>query len=151
MTPKQFAALIDRFGADLARWPEADQGPAQALLARSDEAALLLRAESRLEAYFKAHDPVQAVDEDRVFRVVAAVQAQVQAQAKLQVRPAPAVRWRIPLFQRRAMPEALRFAGPFAVLAATAMLLGIYFDEMVSHRSAEASSAFPASIWINDL
>ncbi len=50
MTRKRFRDLAACYGADLSRWPAADRGPAEALLAGSPEARLVLREQQDLDA-----------------------------------------------------------------------------------------------------
>lgn len=51
MTPREFERSLDRWGPQLDRWPPAEAGQARALLAVSEDAAELLRAASRVEAF----------------------------------------------------------------------------------------------------
>lgn len=54
MDRARFRALLESYGADCARWPERDRAPAQAFLARSNEAALWLAEEQRLDRMLDA-------------------------------------------------------------------------------------------------
>jgi hypothetical protein len=50
----RFAALLDSFGADLARWPATDAAAARALLAESPGAQALMRDAAGLDAALRA-------------------------------------------------------------------------------------------------
>ncbi|MFH7810802.1 MULTISPECIES: hypothetical protein [Acetobacter] len=50
MTQKRFRYLAECYGADLSRWPVADRGPAEALLAGSTEARLVLQEQQGVDA-----------------------------------------------------------------------------------------------------
>jgi len=59
MDVKAFEDLIDRRGEDMSRWPEAERGGAEQLLAASDEARTLLE-EARTLRKLLAAPPVRA-------------------------------------------------------------------------------------------
>lgn len=50
MTQKRLRYLAECYGADLSRWPAADRGPAEALLAGSPDARLVLREQQGVDA-----------------------------------------------------------------------------------------------------
>ncbi|GBQ27266.1 hypothetical protein ACLRDC_03130 [Gluconacetobacter sacchari] len=50
MTQKRFLFLAESYGADLSRWPPADRGPAEALLAQSPQAHAVLREQQDVDA-----------------------------------------------------------------------------------------------------
>jgi len=54
MTPARFAELIDAYGADAKRWPEAERAAALALLAHAPEARARLEEARRLDALIDA-------------------------------------------------------------------------------------------------
>ena len=54
MDRDRFRALLSAYGADFARWPEDLRAPAQAFLATSNEAALWLAEERRLDQLLDA-------------------------------------------------------------------------------------------------
>jgi anti-sigma factor RsiW len=49
MTPDRFKALAEAYGADIGRWPEAERGEAERLLARAPEAAAIVSDARRLD------------------------------------------------------------------------------------------------------
>jgi hypothetical protein len=53
----EFEAALDRFGADLARWPEPDRQAAQELMERSEAARQLHAAMLAVEAGLRAPPP----------------------------------------------------------------------------------------------
>ena len=58
MTPERFAYLADAYGADLQRWPLAEQGAAQALLDSGKASAReALHAAGWLDAQLDSHQP----------------------------------------------------------------------------------------------
>jgi ferric-dicitrate binding protein FerR (iron transport regulator) len=101
MTLERFKELLDAFGADLGRWPDAEQAAARALIARMPEAQAALAEARRLDALLDLYDP--PADRAAEARLRAALDA---VPARAAVRPA-----------RRLWPQA-------AALAAT-LLLGV--------------------------
>ncbi|MBC3236447.1 hypothetical protein [Pseudomonas lurida] len=61
MTPERFAYLAEAYGADVQRWPPAEQGAAKALLDSSNAVAgEALQAAAWLDAHLDSHQPVLA-------------------------------------------------------------------------------------------
>lgn len=77
MTLDQFLAGIDRWGADLAQWPEDERMGAAVLLETSPEARAARLAEVNLEAIIRLSDPANAIGQDAVRRVINSVMAQL--------------------------------------------------------------------------
>jgi hypothetical protein len=69
-----FSERLDRYGADLARWPEDESGEAERLLARSPEARALRDGARRLEALIARAAHAEAPN-GFAFRVVGQVAA----------------------------------------------------------------------------
>lgn len=75
MTPERFRALLESYGADLERWPEAERAAAHALLAHTRPELEQLLAEARsLDRWLDSH-AVIAPGPALVDRVVADLQA----------------------------------------------------------------------------
>lgn len=51
MTPREFEQCLDRWGADIERWPAAQAQAARSLLAADDEASLALAAERQVDEF----------------------------------------------------------------------------------------------------
>ena len=61
MTPERFAYLADAYGADLQRWPAAEQTTAQALLDSDNVQARAVLQQARwLDSQLDSHQPVVA-------------------------------------------------------------------------------------------
>jgi len=59
MTPDRFRSLAEAYGGDLARWPAADRGLAQAFAAaHASQAARILSGEQTLDVRLQAYDVV---------------------------------------------------------------------------------------------
>lgn len=56
MKIEDFKVLLDTYGAKIARWPEADQTPAQELLETSNEAREYYQQMQKVDALFAAND-----------------------------------------------------------------------------------------------
>lgn len=84
MTPVEFSELLDRHGADLARWPEAERMAAQALLNKGPgEAWKHYRAAQLVEQMLR--EPVPAADQQLMERILAATHVQPDVQIELGV------------------------------------------------------------------
>jgi hypothetical protein len=73
MTRQQFEHLLDTYGADLQRWPEAHRQAARALVAQDDAARAALDAAARLDALLDHFAP--PAPSDAAARVAAALSA----------------------------------------------------------------------------
>jgi hypothetical protein len=71
MKLERFLYLLDAYGADLRRWPEADRTPGQLLLATSADAARAQREAVRLDSLLRRAAP--AISDASVERVLGAV------------------------------------------------------------------------------
>lgn len=58
MTPEEFMALLDTYGADLTRWPHAHRQNAQRLLSTSEAAREAFAEAQMLDAELRAPEPV---------------------------------------------------------------------------------------------
>ncbi|GEO80338.1 hypothetical protein ROR02_04690 [Pararhodospirillum oryzae] len=65
MTPNELKALIDIYGADLAKWPPQEGAHAKTLLAQSDEARALMRDAVAFDAVLRNTGPVLSPDRRR--------------------------------------------------------------------------------------
>ncbi len=75
MTPQRFRTLIDAYGADPARWPEAERALAQALLDRADdETRAAWAAQRQLDAALSMLD-AEAPDAALTRRIIACAPA----------------------------------------------------------------------------
>lgn len=83
MTNEQFEFELGRHGADLARWPADLRGEAEALVARSPEAAALRRDALALDRLLAAGEPGAGVPPD--------VQAMIGRIVVLPQEPAPSM------------------------------------------------------------
>ena len=140
MTLEKFEMLIERYGTDLTRWPKAAGRDAQALLGVSIEAKAALAAAARLDAWLRAHDPAAAVGEDRMARLMAAVNARID-------RPQARSWWQRPTYGLGVPPGMFRLALQFGAPVAAAALLGVFVDELLPQHMTEVASTFQPSIW----
>jgi len=114
-------AIIDAYGGDPLRWPDAERGPALALLARSADARRLHADALRLDAaldLLPASAPSPGLEE----RIVAAAMLDGGARGQAVVRPRAGARG-----ARRArgrLRTTLLAAAPMAAAAALALWLG---------------------------
>lgn len=105
MTIERFAALIEAYGADRRRWPEAERRAALALLAADARARTLLA---------DAHDLDWVLDADPAPAVSPALRARVLAGAPT---PRQAARWALAAWARLWAPRAgLAAAGLAGVM-----------------------------------
>ena len=82
MDKDRFRALADAYGADLARWPQAERAVAEAFAAsRPDEAAAALASERPLDAALAAYATAQSPDALRRRIIEAAPAARAAARA----------------------------------------------------------------------
>jgi hypothetical protein len=125
MSMERFKRLLDAYGADARRWPEADWTRAQSLLSASPEAAAAL--DSLLD-----HHPAQ-VDDGAVERCFDRIVAELDRRETAV--PAPA-----PFIAQLAASTAPR-ASFFAVVAVLGFLFGLSgWGEPVSTASADTLS-----------
>jgi hypothetical protein len=98
MTLTRFRYLLDAYGADLRRWPAAEQDDAAALLAASPEAAEARRAAQRLDRSLEAVAP-EIGDEsiDRVLDALARTPMPAQQPAAPPPKRPTAYRWLPPV------------------------------------------------------
>jgi hypothetical protein len=107
MDAVRFAALLDAYGADPARWPEDERAAALALLAESADARARQHDAATLDAALDAAPPAQPSDL-LLARVLAAAPG------------APAPRAAMPAPRRRRAGVVWRYAAVAAPLAAAA-------------------------------
>lgn len=82
MTPAEFTALLDRYGAELDAWPAAERAAAQALLNKGPgEAWKQYRAAQLVEQLLR--QPVPAADQALMDRILAAAQYQPEVQVEM--------------------------------------------------------------------
>jgi hypothetical protein len=132
MSMERFKRLLDAYGADARRWPEADWTRAQSLLSSSPEARTAWSRAASLDSLLD-HHPAGTGDDavERCFdRIVAEVD---RRQAAPRAMPAP-------LLSRLASSTAPR-ASFFAVVAVLGFLFGLSgWGEPVSTASADTLS-----------
>ena len=87
MTMDEFGKALDRYGGDLARWPNALRGEAEALTARDVEAAALLAQSARLDDLLAEAMRPLPVDAALIGRIVAGIDDGVHHEIAL--RPTP--------------------------------------------------------------
>lgn len=82
MTPEEFTGLLDRYGATLENWPEAERLAAQALLNKGPgEAWKQYRAAQLVEQILQ--QPVPVADQQLMDRILAAAQYQPEMQVEI--------------------------------------------------------------------
>lgn len=82
MTLDEFVHLLDRYGADLEKWPASERGAAQALLNQGPgEAWKQYRAAQLVEQLLNT--PVPATDHQLMDRILAATQYQPEGQVEM--------------------------------------------------------------------
>jgi hypothetical protein len=106
MTLDRFAALLDAYGADPARWPDAERAGAQALLDRSAEACARRDAAAALDALLDRAAAAQPSS-----ALAARILAQAPRAARAVVGLAAAASLAIWLTQRPAARQTLRPAA----------------------------------------
>lgn len=136
MTPREFAAALERWGADMARWPEAERAAAVCLLDRSAEARTRLREAARLEGFIRANDPAGGLDAAALARVERCVRARLPASAPRRGGPG----W--PEVGRRWLPR-------FAVSIATAAALGLIIGDLLPVYADRPGSPIEALVLLN--
>jgi hypothetical protein len=148
MTLGEFVAALERRGADLHRWPVAERLAGEVLLKTSAKAALALADARRLEDYLTAHDPVDAIAEDRIQRITAAVTAMRTEQPRPSTRRFSIGRIAAALGMQAEMLIFLtRFAAPMLVAA----LLGILAGQQFSRSQPYIALLEPAALWSAEL
>lgn len=132
MSMERFKRLLDAYGADARRWPEADWTRAQSLLSTSPEARTVWSRAAALDSLLD-HHPAKADDGavERCFeRIVAELDRRQAASSQ-----APA-----PFIARLAASTAPR-ASFFAVIAVLGFLFGLSgWGEPVSTAAADTLS-----------
>jgi hypothetical protein len=73
VTRPQFQRLLETYGADLQRWPEAHRRAARALIGQDDAARAALQAAARLDALLDRFDP--PAPPDAAARITAVLRA----------------------------------------------------------------------------
>lgn len=82
MTPAEFTDLLDRYGADLERWPATERAAGQALLNQGPgEAWKQYRAAQLVEQLLR--EPVPVSDHQLMDRILAATHYQPEAQVEV--------------------------------------------------------------------
>ncbi|MCK6449596.1 MAG: hypothetical protein L6R19_01855 [Alphaproteobacteria bacterium] len=117
MTPVRFAELVDAYGADPRRWPEAEREAALAFLERAPEARTTLEAARRLDALIDAW-PLPAAAPDPAHLTARAARAAQEA-------PAGNV---VPFAPRRKPPVTLMAwarAGALAAAGICGLVIGM--------------------------
>ncbi len=142
MKLRAFADGLDRYGADLAKWPATPGQAARALAAGDRRAAALLADAAGFEAALRAGDPAATMDEARAERLTRRVM-------RLTAERLPAPPPRLAAGGRRRVwataPRGWvpRFAMP---MAAAAMLGGWLGLHLPAHDAADASPASLAAL-----
>lgn len=153
MTPERFTALLEAYGADPRRWPEAERAEALALLAAGPP---VLRQQLQEAAWLDARldaSPVAAPDETLIARIAAGAQAspahpEPQADRGRSKPVADARRWRPRWWWSGAGLAGVGLAGALAgVFTATVVLRGAAQSTGVDW--AERATAFsePSADW----
>lgn len=75
MTPERFCTLLDAYGTDFHRWPEAERGPAHALIAQSQPELRQRLAEAALLDGWLDNYTVAMADDALTRRIVASARA----------------------------------------------------------------------------
>ena len=78
MTPERFSTLVDAYGGDPKRWPDAERAAALAYLEREPAARILVDDALRLDALIDRLQPVVATLDPRRITALAAATAQEQ-------------------------------------------------------------------------
>ncbi len=128
MTPEAFADLLDRYGPDLARWPEDLQGPARGVLDRSEDARTALR-EAEALATLLDQAPAGEVHAALTARVLAGAPGAVQKSADGWLRGVMGLLW----------PE-FGWVRPAALMAAS-LVAGLYVGVTGSTAASSDESA----------
>lgn len=141
MTPQRFAQIVDAYGADPRRWPDAERAAAQAFAqAHPREAAAPLAAAAALDACLAA-DVVEPADRALRRRIIASAEVQRPPRATGHRRPfmARPAAWWIP-------GAALAGAGAAGIVAgALAMSLLVSGGHpSVTHEPSYLSTGFDA-------
>jgi hypothetical protein len=148
MTLGEFVAVLERRGADLHRWPVAERLAGEVLLETSAKAALALADARRFEEHLAVHDPIDAIAEDRIQRITAAVMAMRTGQ------PGPSTR-RFSIERAAAFlgmqAEMLTFLTRFATPMLLAALLGILVGQQFSRSQPYIALLEPAALWSAEL
>lgn len=122
MNPERFAALADAYGAQIARWPDAERAAAAAF-AETAQGKEILRRADKLDALLDSH---------RVAPPSANLRAQVLRQATEKFKKKRVVRWRIGL-------AGVGFAGVIVgMIVATLLAPSVYFS--LSHNTPGAET-----------
>ncbi|HMI93431.1 MAG TPA: hypothetical protein VK509_18795 [Polyangiales bacterium] len=109
ITRARFEQLLEAYGAEPARWPEPERGPARALLARDPEAQRALREAAAFD---------RLLDDGSVALEPSAALRRAVAEIPLRAPPVVAAPWLLASFARSALAAALVLA--LGVLAGVA-------------------------------
>jgi hypothetical protein len=148
MTLGEFVAVLERRGADLHRWPVAERLAGEILLETSTKAVQALADARRFEGYLAVHDPVDAIAEDRIQRVTAAVMAMRIGQPRPSTRRFSIERVAAALGMQA---EMLMFLTRFAAPMLLAALLGIFAGQQFSRPQPYITLLEPAALWSAEL
>jgi hypothetical protein len=139
MTLSQFNAALDRWGADLARWPESERDAANALLTHSAEAGAVLAGALQLDAFMRTNDPARAMGNDALVRVMNSVMANLP-------KAAPARRRKLAAFREwLGMPDmGGEWLPRFAVSMTAAVVLGLVVSDHLAVNTVQYLSPIEA-------
>ncbi|MCJ0764487.1 hypothetical protein [Variovorax terrae] len=115
MTPEQFNALLDAYGTDFRRWPEAERAPARAFALQDRPEWREPLAEAALLDDWLDQYTVAAPDEQLMRRVVASATAAARPGLAAPKKPWRQLRWWWPGAGLAGIGLAGTLAGVFAV------------------------------------
>ncbi|MCB1647500.1 MAG: hypothetical protein KDI36_18705 [Pseudomonadales bacterium] len=134
MDPDRFRTIVEAFGADPERWPEAERTAAQAFLASSPQAQQLLAAEQDLDALLDTVPAPAIADQSAgiLARLPVAEPALIERLTD----------WLI--------PERMSFATFFrpALAAALPLLAGIYLGPMINLTDTETVNYWDEEVYL---
>ena len=148
MTLDEFVAVLERRGADLDRWPVTERLAGQVLLDTSAKAALALADARNFERYIAAYEPIDAITEDRIQRITAAVEAARTSQRRPSTRRLSIERLAAFLGMQA---DILNFLTRFATPMLLAALLGILAGQQFSQSQPYIALLEPATLWSAEL
>ena len=125
MTSERFAALVEAFGAQMSRWPEAERAAAAAFGETAQGEAILRRA-NQLDALLDSHT---------VAPPSVNLRAQVLRQATETFRKKHAVRWRIGL-------AGVGFAGVIAGMITATLIAPSVYSSLKHDSAGTETTAF---------
>ena len=150
MTLAQFIRHLERHGASLSRWPQARRGQAQALLTANPVAASAYEKARRLESYLARHDPASGstfeIDDLRVSRLIAGVEARMGAQVSPRVLLwTRMVDWLSDMLETRPVMLVPRFVAPLLVAA----LLGLWVGQEQLEQTVHEAPVVQVSVMLD--